>query len=156
VGCGVPRAASILVGMSKSRQIIAAAGAIASLAGGGAAALAADGDTTVTVSPPTQLVAGQKAPFDAPGVKAIRHGKAIPKGYVLVGQKVQYNIGAKTAGAALKFTCPDDKVLKTFGVTGKAGFLALRDYPDHHTTDIISYPPPKTEQASGTVYAVCR
>ncbi|HKE81394.1 MAG TPA: hypothetical protein VKB54_18900 [Solirubrobacteraceae bacterium] len=142
--------------MSKPRQIIAATAAVALLVGGGAAALAAGGDTTVTVSPPTQLTAGQKAPFDAPGVKAIRQGKAIPKGYVLVGQKVQYKIGAKTAGAALKFSCPNGKVLKTFGITGKAGFLALRDYPDHHQTDIISYPPPNTKDASGTVYAVCR
>src|SRR5262245_19082240 len=142
--------------MSKSRQIIAATAAVALLACGGAAALAAGGDATVTVSPPTQLVAGQKAPFDAPGVKAIRQGKTIPNGYVLVGQKVQYKLGAKTAGAALKFACPDGKVLKTFGVTGKAGFLAMRDYPGRHTTDIISYPPPTTTDATGTVYAVCR
>jgi hypothetical protein len=142
--------------MSKSRQIIVATAAVALLAGGGAAALAASGDTTVTVSPPTQLTAGQKAPFDAPGVKAIRRGKAIPKGYVLVGQKVEIKRGAKSAGAALKFACPDNKVLRTFGVTGQAGFLALRDYPGRHTTDIISYPPPKVQDAVGTVYAVCR
>jgi hypothetical protein len=142
--------------MSKPRQIIAATAAVALVAGGGAAALAAGGDTTITVSPPTQLTAGQKAPFDAPGVKAIRQGKAIPKGYVLVGQRVEVKRGAKTAGAALRFACPDNKVLKTFGLTGHAGFSALRSYPGKHTTDIISYPPPTMQDAVGTVYAVCR
>lgn len=155
MACRLADGAPIVEGMSKSRRIIAAAGAVALLAGAGAA-LAADGDNTITVAPPTQITAGHKAPFDAPGVKAIRRGKLIPKGYVLVGQKVSITRGAHLAGAALKFTCPDDKVLKTFGVTGHAGFLALRDYPDHHTTDIISYPPPHLKQASGTVYAVCR
>jgi hypothetical protein len=143
--------------MSKPRRIIAAVGAVALLAGAGTAiAVAADGASQITVGAPTQLAAGQKAPFDAPGVKAIRRGQPIPKGYVLVGQKVDVTRGAHLAGAALKFTCPDNKVLKTFGVTGKAGFLALRDYPDHHSTDIISYPPPNVQHASGTVYAVCR
>lgn len=51
--------------MSKSRRITAAAGAVALLAGAGAA-IAADGASTITVSAPTQLTAGQKAPFDAP------------------------------------------------------------------------------------------
>ena len=75
---------------------------------------------------------------------------------MLVGQQVDIARGAKTAGAALKFTCPDGKRLKTFGVTGKAGFLASQSYEDHRTTNVMSFPPPNTQQASGTVYAVCR
>ena len=77
-------------------------------------------------------------------------------GYVLVGQQVDVQRGAKTAGAALKFTCPEGKRLKTFGVTGHAGFLAAQDYEDHKTTSVMSFPPPHLQQASGTVYAVCR
>jgi hypothetical protein len=141
--------------VSTSRRIIAATAAVALLAGAGAA-IAASGDSTITVSAPTQLTAGQKAPFDAPGVKSIRQGKPIPAGYVLVGQKVDVQRGAKLAGAALTFKCPGNKVLKTFGVTGQAGFLALRNYSDHHTTDVMSFPPPHTQHATGTVYAVCR
>jgi hypothetical protein len=141
--------------MSKTARIIAAVCAVALLAGAGAA-IAADGSSQITVHAPTQLKAGQTAPFDAPGVKAIRRGKPIPAGYVLVGQEVDVTRGAKTAGAALKFTCPEGKRLKTFGVTGQAGFLADRNYEDHKTTNIMSFPPPRVQQASGTVYAVCR
>lgn len=75
---------------------------------------------------------------------------------MLVGQKVEVQRGAKLAGAALKFTCPDDKVLKTFGVTNDAGFLADRNYADRHTTVVMSFPPPEKQHATGTVYAVCR
>jgi hypothetical protein len=141
--------------MSKSSRIVAAVCSVALLAGTGAA-IAADGSSQVTVHAPTQLTAGQTAPFDAPGVKAIRRGKPIPAGYVLVGQQVDVSLGAKTAGAALKFTCPDAKRLKTFGVTGHAGFFAPQNYGDHRTATIMSFPPPHLRQASGTVYAVCR
>jgi len=51
----------------------------------------------------------------------IREGKPIPRGYVLVGQQVDIQRGAKTAGAALRFTCPGAKRLMTFGTTGDAG-----------------------------------
>jgi hypothetical protein len=85
-----------------------------------------------------------------------RPRKPIPAGYVLVGQQVDVQRGAKTAGAALKFTCPDGKRLKTFGLAGHAGFLAAQNYEDHKTTNIMSFPPPHKQQASGTVYAVCR
>jgi len=75
---------------------------------------------------------------------------------VLVGQKVEVQRGTHLAGAALDVKCPGNKVLKTFGTTGQVGFYAPRDYSDHHTTDIISFPPPHLKQASGTLYAVCR
>jgi hypothetical protein len=141
--------------MSKTSRILAAACAVALLAGTGAA-IAADGSSQITVHAPTQLKAGQTAPFDAPGVAVIRQGKPIPRGYVLVGQQVDVQRGAKTAGAALRFTCPGGKRLKTFGTTGDAGFFAPRDYGDHRSTSVMSFPPPHAQQASGTVYAVCR
>ena len=47
-----------------------------------------EGDTTVTVGPRTVLTAGQTAPFDAPGVSAVRKGKPIPSGYRLIGREV--------------------------------------------------------------------
>ncbi len=141
--------------MSKTRRIIAATCAVALLAGTGAA-IAADGSSQITVHAPTQLKPGRTAPFDAPGVKAIRRGHPIPAGYVLVGQQVDVQLGAKTSGAALRFTCPDNKRLKTFGVTGQSGFFAPQNYGDHHTTNVMSFPPPHLRQASGTVYAVCR
>jgi hypothetical protein len=66
------------------------------------------------------------------------------------------SLGAKTAGAALKFTCPDAKRPQTFGVTGHAGFFAPQNYGAHRTANIMSFPPAHLRQASGTVYAVCR
>jgi hypothetical protein len=93
----------------------------------------------------------RRAPGPDPGATS-----PAPAGYVLVGQQVDVTRGAKTAGAALKFTCPEGKRLKTFEVTGHAGFLAARNYEDHKTTNVMSFPPPHMQQASGTVYAVCR
>jgi hypothetical protein len=142
--------------MSKTARIIAVACALALLAGAGAA-IAADGSSQITVHAPTQLRAGQTAPFDAPGVKAIRRGKPIPRGYQLIGQQVQITRGAKTAGAALLFRCPQGKTIRTFGVVGNAGFSAVdRNYPGHRQTTIVSFPPPRIATATGTVYAVCR
>jgi hypothetical protein len=141
--------------MSKTPRIIAAVCAVALLVGTGAA-IATDGSSQITVHPPTQLKAGQIAPFDAPGVAAIRQGKPIPKGYVLVGQPVEIQRGTKVAGAALRFTCPGAKRLKTFGTTGDAGFFAPTNYSDHRSTSVMSFPPPHLQEANGTVYAVCR
>ena len=118
-------------------------------------ATAVDGDTSVTVSAPVQLVAGQKAPFDAPGVKAIRRGQAIPAGYVLVGRTVTVKAGTGAAGAALQFNCPSGKVLRTFGVTGDAGFAAERRYVGRKSTRVMSIGRTGRD-ASGTLYAVCR
>ena len=105
--------------------------------------------------------AGDKAPGDAPGVKAIRAHKTIPAGYVLIGQKVDVQRGDQAAGAALRFVCPGDKRLQTFLVTGRAGIAAERTYRNRHATprhatNIISIPSAKDKQASGVVYAICR
>jgi hypothetical protein len=137
--------------MTKPR-ILAALTAVAVLAGGTGTALAqGEGDTTITVGPRTVLTAGDTAPFDAPGVRAIRRGQPIPSGYRLIGRHVSGYSGG--VGAAIRFTCPDGKRLKTFGVTGRAGFLAERNYVNHRSTIIESI---GRTGDSGTIYAVCR
>jgi hypothetical protein len=137
--------------MTKPR-FIAALTAVAVLAGGTGTALAqSQGDTTVTVGPRVVLSAGDTAPFDAPGVRAVRQGKPIPSGYRLIGRKVTG--GGNGVGASIRFTCPDGKRLKTFGTTGRAGFLADREYVNHRQTTIISI---GRTGDSGTIYAVCR
>jgi len=141
----------------------AALTAVAALAAGGTA-LAATGSgtpTTVGVSPAPTLKAGATAPFDAPGVRAVRRGKPIPAGYELVGYRIQVHRGAKMAGAALRFACPGGKTLRSFGITGHAGFAADRDYVGHKETWVMSVPgmnPPSgpVTEADGMLYAICR
>ena len=136
--------------MTKPR-IIAALTAVAIVAGGTGTALAqGEGETTVTVGPRVVLTPGDTAPFDAAGVRAIRQGKDIPSGYRLIGRAVSGARGG--VGAAIRFTCPDGKRLKTFGTTGRAGFQITRDYVNHRSTIITSI----GGRGDGTVYAVCR
>jgi hypothetical protein len=144
--------------MTKHRRIAAALGCLAAIGAAGAgAAVAADGATQIQVRAVATLGPGRTAPFDAPGVKAIRRGKPIPSGYRLIGQQVDITRGAKSAGAALTFRCPQGKTLRTFGVVGNAGFTATsRNYPGHRQTTIVSFAPPQLQHATGTVYAVCR
>ena len=91
--------------MPRSSKSIAAI-AVAVTAGITAtAAAAAGGPTQVTVEPAPTLNAGDTAPFDAAGVKAIRRGKPIPAGYVLIGQRITIKRGDIPAGATLFFKC---------------------------------------------------
>jgi hypothetical protein len=144
--------------MLNHRRLVAVLGCVAALGGAGAgAAVAADGATDIKVSAAPTLGPGQRAPFDAPGVRSIRRGKPIPSGYRLIGQQVDITRGAKSAGAALTFRCPGATTLRTFGIVGNAGFSAVnRDYPGHRQTTIVSFAPPTLDHAVGTVYAVCR
>ena len=141
--------------MFKHRRAIAALGCLAALGGTGVAT-AADGATQITVQAAPALVGGQKAPFDAPGVRAIRRGKTIPNGYVLIGQQVDIQRGRRAAGAALVFRCPQRKTLRTFATVGTVGFSAPTAYAHHRQTTIFSFAPPRVAHAIGTVYAVCR
>ena len=142
--------------MIKHRRLVAAIGCLAAVGGAGVA-VAADGATDIKVTAAPTLSAGQTAPFDAAGVKAVRRGRPIPVGYALVGQTVDIQRGAKSAGAALTFRCPGTKTLRTFGVVGNAGFTAVdRNYPGHRQTAVMSFPPPRLAHSTGTVYAVCR
>jgi hypothetical protein len=142
----------------KHHRLIATIGCLVALGGAGAtAAVAADGATDIKVQAAPTLNAGQQSPFDAPGVKAVRRGKPIPRGYQLIGQQVDITRGAKNAGAALLFRCPQGTTIRTFGIVGNAGFSAVdRDYPGHRQTTIVSFAPPRLAHATGTVYAVCR
>jgi hypothetical protein len=137
--------------MTKPR-FLAAVTAAALLAGATGTALAqTSGDVSVAVGPRPVLNAGDTAPFDAPGVRAVRRGKPIPSGYQLVGRKVSG--GGSGVGAAIRFSCTGGKVLKTFGTVGSVGFSAPRTYEDHKSTIVQSI---LSGSASGTVYAVCR
>jgi hypothetical protein len=147
--------AEVTTAMSKLRTIaaLAAVSAVATVAGGTGTALAQSaGDATVTVGPVTTLSHGDKAPFDAPGVRAIRRGQDIPSGYRLVGRTVSG--GGHGVGAAIRFQCPDGKRLKSFGVTGHAGFASTSTYVDHRVAWVMSTPPHAGD--TGTLYAVCR
>jgi hypothetical protein len=139
--------------MRTPSKSIAALAAAAALGVTGIAGAASDAPTQVTVEPVATLTAGDTAPFDAAGVKAIRRGKPIPRGYVMIGQKVTIKRGKIPAGATLFFKCPDGKRLKTFGTTGRAGFTAYRNYVNHRQTYVASY---SGSDATGIVYAVCR
>src|SRR3954451_11430969 len=144
--------------MIKHRRLIAVLGCVTAIGAAGAA-VAADGATDIKVSAAPTLTAGRAAPVDAPGVKAIRRGEPIPAGYRLIGQQVDITRGtsARNAGAALTFRRPEGKTLRTFGITGNAGFSAAnRNYSGHRQTTIISFAPPTLQHATGTVYAVCR
>jgi hypothetical protein len=137
----------------KTIAVLTAAGVLAA----GGASIAADTATTLTVEPVASLHAGDTSPFDAAGVKAIRRDKAIPAGYVLVGQKVTNSRGVPSAGAALYFRCPGYKRLRTFGTTGERGLAAAdRAYVGHRSTWVRSAPGTKGQAVTGTVYAVCR
>jgi len=138
---------------ASSSKWITALAATAGLAMAAAAVAAVEGPTQVSVEPVAALTAGDRSPFDVPGVKAIRRGKAIPSGYVLLGQKVTIKRGKLAAGASLFVKCPAGKRLKSFATTGAAGFVARRPYFNHRQAYIESF---RNVDAIGVVYAVCR
>jgi len=143
--------------MTTHRNLAIVLGCLAALGCSSAVAVAADGPTDIKIQDAPTLRAGQTAPFDAPGVKAIRRGKPIARGYQLIGQQVDITRGARTAGAALFFRCPRGTTIRTFGLVGNAGFAAAdRNYPGHRQTTVFSFAPPRLTHATGTVYAVCR
>lgn len=136
------------------RRVVAAfVGAAAVCATVAGTAAAVDGDTVATVGAPTQLVAGDRAPFDAPGVRSIRRGDPIPSGYVIVGRAVSVTPGRGKAGAVVRLTCPRGKTLST--VAGDLSFVLDDDYPGRRATNVASYGG-RSGDPSGTAYAVCR
>jgi hypothetical protein len=140
--------------MTTPIKSIAAVATAAVLAAGGIS-LAADTATEISVERAATIFPGTKAPFDAAGVKAIRKGKVIPKGYRLEGIKVTNTRGNSGAGASLYFKCAQGR-LRTFGETGGIGLAIDRTYVGHLSTWVRTYPGRKKGVAeSGTVYAVC-
>jgi hypothetical protein len=143
--------------MTTPSKTIAAITAVAALAVAGGTSIADDSATQITVSPVATIMPGQKAPFDAAGVKAIRRGKPVPAGYRLIGQKVTIARGVTNAGASLFFRCPDAKRLKTFGLTGELGPTLDPSYVDKHQTYARVFGSAKKgATVSGISYAVCR
>jgi hypothetical protein len=132
--------------------------ALAIALGGASVAGAAGGDAQITVGTPTTLHAGQAAPLDAPGVKAVRRGKPIPRGYALVGREVTIDRGtAGTTGAAFSLTCPSGKTARTLGFTGQDGPQLIGDrYVGHRSVRVAVWGPPNHAQSHGTSYVVCR
>ena len=142
--------------MSNRALLSTGLGCVALVGGGAGLALAAQGDTQITVGAITTLNAGDRAPFDAPGVRAIRRGQPIPRGYVLVGRKIDIKRGRNAAGAGLRYRCPGNKRLRTFGETGQAGFRASTSYEGRRSTYVFALGDARQEESSGTLYAVCR
>ena len=140
------------------RSLAVLSAALVLATGGASAALAAGGDAQITVSVPTTLHAGQTAPFDAAGVQAVRRGKPIPAGYVLVGREVTIDRGdSGSTGAVMELTCPAGKTARTLGFTGQNAPNPLdAGYPGHRTVRVAVWSPPRHARSHGTSYVVCR
>jgi hypothetical protein len=142
--------------LPRSLAVLGTAALIAAVGGG--VALAAGGDAQVTIAPPTTLHAGQTAPFDAAGVKAVRRGKPIPSGYVLVGRRITIDRGTSgSVGAAIALTCPAGKTARTLGLTGEIGPAVIGDrYVGHRSVRAVVWTAPRHVKSAGTSYVVCR
>ena len=140
----------------KSVATVAVAVAVATT--GAIAAGAAEGDAQISVGPQVTLKAGQTAPFDAGGVRAVRRDKPIPSGYVLVGRKVTIDRGTSgSVGAAFKLSCPSGKTARTLGGTGQNGpSLIGSRYVGHRDVRVAVWSPPRAPQSTGMSYVVCR
>ena len=132
--------------------------ALAIALGGASVAAAAGGDAQITVGAPTTLHAGQTAPFDAAGVKAVRRGQPIPAGYALVGRTVTIDRGTSgSTGAVFSLSCPSGKTARTLGFTGQDGpELIGSSYVGHRSVRVAVWGPPDHVQSHGTSYVVCR
>ena len=139
---------------------IAVVGAVAAAAG---TALAAEQGTDSHVSPRTVVAsAGQTSPVDVGGVRAVRAGKPIPAGYVLIGRHVKFTRGTEAGYGALTMHCPSGKTLRGLARQGQVGPQVYRDtnYPGKRSVDVIvDYNANRTPvggTAEGTVLALCR
>ena len=144
-----PRRRAARVAMALAAVALVPAGAVATAA-------AVNGDTTVTVGAPQQLVAGATSPVSAPGIRRIRRNQAIPAPYVLVGRAVTVVPGRGAAGAAVRLTCPAGKALRTLALRG--GKISLRiteSYVGRPSTIVVMIGRPDGEE-TGTAYGVCR
>ena len=149
---------------SRIRILIALAVVGAVAAGAGTALAASQGtDSQVTISPRTVVAsAGQTSPVDVGGVRAVRAGKPIPSGYVLVGRHVKFTRGTEAGYGALTMRCPSGKTLRGLARQGQIGPQVVRDmhYPGKRSVDlIVTYDANHTPvggTAEGTVLALCR
>lgn len=141
--------------VTKHIALLSVGVAVAATAG---TAAAATGDGQITVGPQVTLRAGETAPFDAAGVRAIRRGKPIPSGYLLVGRKVTIDRARSgSVGAAFKLSCPSGKTARTLGLTGQNGPSLIGDrYVGRRDVRVAVWSPPRLPQSTGMSYVVCR
>jgi hypothetical protein len=140
------------------RSLAVVGSALVIAVGGTSVVRAADGDAQVTIGTPTTLQAGETAPFSAPGVKAVRRGKPIPSGYVLVGRTVTIDRGtAGSSGAVMSLRCPAGKGARTLGFTGENGPQVIDDrYVGHRSVRVAVWGRSNDATSQGTSYVVCR
>jgi len=149
---------------SRIRILIALAVVGAVAAAAGTALAASQGtDSQVTISPRTVVAAaGQTSPVDVGGVRAVRAGKPIPAGYVLVGRHVKFTRGTEAGYGALTMRCPSGKTLRGLARQGNVGPQVYRDvnYPGKRSVNVIvdydANHTPVGGTAEGTVLALCR
>jgi hypothetical protein len=146
-------------------RVLIAIAVVGVVAGGAATALAASAgtDSQVTISPRTVVAsAGQTSPVDVGGVRAVRAGKPIPSGYVLVGRHVKFTRGTEAGYGALTMRCPSGKTLRGLARQGQVGPQVYRDvnYPGKRSVDLIvdydANHTPVGGTAEGTILALCR
>ena len=154
-----------MVGMFTRVRILLAIAVVGAVAAAAGTALAAEQgtDSQVTISPRTVVAsAGQTSPVDVGGVRAVRAGKPIPSGYVLVGRHVKFTRGTEVGYGALTMRCPSGKTLRGLARQGQVGPQVVRDthYPGKRSVDlIVTYDANRTPvgaTAEGTVLALCR
>ena len=154
-----------MVGMLTRTRILLALAVVAAVAAAAGTALAAGQgtDSQVTISPRTVVAsAGQTSPVDVGGVRAVRAGKPIPAGYVLVGRHVKFTRGTEVGYGALTMRCPSGKTLRGLARQGQVGPQVVRDtqYPGKRSVDLIvmydANHTPVGGTAEGTVLALCR
>ena len=141
---------------------VAVVGVVAAIAGTALAASQST-DSQVTISPRTVVAsAGQTSPVDVGGVRAVRAGKPIPAGYVLVGRHVKFVRGTEVGYGALTIRCPAGKTLRGLARQGQVGPSVFRrtPYTGKRSVDVIAYynarETPVGGAAEGTVLALCR
>jgi hypothetical protein len=154
-----------MLGMFTRVRILLAFAVVGAVAAAAGTALAAEQgtDSQITISPRTVVAAaGQTSPVDVGGVRAVRAGKPIPSGYVLVGRHVKFTRGTEVGYGALTMRCPSGKTLRGLARQGQVGPQVVRDthYPGKRSVDlIVTYDVNRTPvggTAEGTVLALCR
>jgi hypothetical protein len=145
-------------------RVLIAIAVIGALAGAAGTALAASSgtDSQVTISSRTVVAsAGQTSPVDVGGVRAVRAGKPIPAGYVLVGRHVKFVRGTEAGYGALTMRCPAGTTLRGLARQGQIGPQVVRDthYPGKRSVDLVvdfdANHTPVGGTAEGTVLALC-
>jgi hypothetical protein len=141
---------------------LAVVGAVAAAAGTALAASQGT-DSQITISPRTVVAsAGQTSPVDVGGVRAVRAGKPIPAGYVLIGRHVKFVRGTEAGYGALTMRCPSGKTLRGLARQGQVGPQVYRDvnYSGKRSVNLIvdynANGTPVGATVEGTVLALCR